>query len=154
MSADEKQLDRLFETAFRSSAEFRCWILSQTKFAGRNLTLVLLRADHPWYQSRTTGRQSETDILAVLEDTSDGRRIALHFENKTWTGKFGPDQPALYRERARDWLGLAKYGSYSDFETVLIAPRAFLDRNREGAAKFDRCISYEFMAIFIPEFAR
>jgi len=153
VSASEKTLDRLFEIAFRDSREFRQWLLKQTKFADRPLRLVLLRADHPWYQSKATKRQSETDILAVLEDERDGTRVALHFENKTWTGKFEVDQPALYHERARDWIGVSKWGNYCDYETVLVAPRVFVDRNEAAAALFDRHIAYEELADFIPEFA-
>ena len=41
---------------------------------------------------------------------------------------------------------------YSDFETMLIAPLAFKREHQTKASLFDRYISYEEIARFIPEF--
>lgn len=149
----EKVLDRIFAAKLTASNEFRTWLLGKTKFAGCTATMLLCRADHPWYISKKTGTQSETDILAVFEEISSPRRFAIHIENKTWNGKFGPNQPELYHERATDWIGLPKYHRYTDFEAILIAPLNFFEFNKERAKIFHQYVSYEDIAEFIPEFA-
>lgn len=148
----EKELDRLFAAAFGSRPEFRQWFLDRTKFSGRECHVVLLRADHPWYQSKKTGVQSETDILIVLEDVETQERFALHVENKLAKGSYTANQPALYLERAEDWRHDPKYGSYVDYETVLIAPHAFRLKNLEQSTPFHRFVAHEEIAGFIPEF--
>jgi hypothetical protein len=142
----EKQLDKVFAAKLEGSSEFRNWFLGRTKFAGLTATMLMCRSDHPWYTSRKTGIQSETDILAVFADIKTQARFAIHIENKTWTGKFGPGQPELYHERARDWIGLPKYYSYTDYEAVLIAPLSFFEFNKEKSAVFDKYVSYEEIA--------
>jgi hypothetical protein len=148
----EKQLDAFFHRAFERSEEFSTWFLARTKFAGRRARIALLRSDHPWYQSKRTGVQSETDILIVIEDLDSGSRFALHIENKLANGKFEPNQPELYHERAKDWRFTPKWGNYDAYEVVLIAPRAFRDRNADKAAIFDVYVAHEELAWFVPEF--
>ena len=148
----EKQLDASFHRAFERSGEFATWFLGRTKFSGRRIRIVLLRSDHPWYQSRKTGVQSETDILIVMEDVDTGERFALHVENKLENGKFGRNQPELYHERAADWRRTPKWGDYDDYEVVLIAPSAFRDRNAEKAKLFHVFVAHEEVAGFVPEF--
>lgn len=150
--ATEKQLDTAFHHAIERSEEFRTWFLGRTKFAGRRARIVLLRSNHPWYQSTKTGVQSETDILIILEDLDTRCRFALHVENKLANGKFGPSQPRLYRERAEDWRFVPKWGNYDEYEIVLIAPRTFRDRNAEKADTFDVFVPHEDIAAFVPEF--
>jgi len=148
----EKDLDKAIEAKFRKSGEFVTWFLSRTKFANRAANLVHLRSNHPWYQSETTGVQSETDILVVFEDAGGSNRFAIHIENKLSSGSFTENQPDLYRERAAEWVGREKYGNYDDFEVVLIAPRAFYERNGDQCRIFDRYVAHEDIAEFIPEF--
>ena len=148
----EKQLDKIFADALRDSEEFRAWVLSRTKFGNRDAEVVIIRSDHPWSRSRLTGRDSETDILLVLRDRLTAETFALHFENKRANGSFTPLQPETYQERARQWLGLPKFGAYTDFECVLIAPRAFHSANHDKAEIFDRYIAYEDIAKILPGF--
>jgi hypothetical protein len=148
----EKQLDAFFHAKFMQSAAFAEWFLSQTKFCNRSSKLVLLRSDHPWYQSKKTGAQSETEILIVLEDISTAEKFAIHIENKLANGKFGAKQPELYHERANDWRHMAKFGNYDDYEAILIAPHTFFERHPEQTKLFHRYVSHEDIARFIPEF--
>lgn len=104
--------------------------------------------------SREESREGETDVLVVFEDSLSGKRFALHIENKTATGAFTPLQPEMYRVRAEAWLGKSNYGSYEDFETMLVAPQAFYDRNAEGSSLFDRFVPHEEIAEFVREFSR
>lgn len=46
-----------------------------------------------------------------------------------------------------------KYGNYSDFETVLVAPIEFYENNFEASRCFDKYVSYEEIAILLPEFS-
>jgi len=54
--------------------------------------------------------------------------------------------------RAEKWLNQEKFGNYSDFETILIAPMEFYRRNFDAANIFDRFVSYEEISILLPEF--
>jgi hypothetical protein len=148
----EKELDRLFAAKFGACPDSRRWFLERTKFSGRQCRVLLLRADHPWYQSKKTGVQSETDILIVLEDGATQERFALHIENKLANGRYTPNQPQLYLERAEDWRDDPRYGSYDEYETVLIAPHVFHRGNIERSAPFHRFVAHEEIAAFIPEF--
>ncbi|HAN99973.1 MAG TPA: hypothetical protein DCQ98_22225 [Planctomycetaceae bacterium] len=144
----EQDFDRLLENALRDSPVFLAWLVDQTKFAGQGAVYDASRSDHPWSlvdletmdpatgETRIVRRGSETDVLLLLR-YPDGRRVALHIENKLEGGRFTPDQPAMYRARAAQWLGDPKYGSYVDFQTILIAPQSFLERHASGAAEFD-----------------
>jgi hypothetical protein len=46
-----------------------------------------------------------------------------------------------------------KYLSYDDFQTILLAPEAFVRKYPEKSALFDCHISYEAISAFIPEFS-
>lgn len=123
------------------------------------------RSNHPWGRvSRTTQdpitgesvtiiKEGETDVLVVFT-TTNGQRFALHIENKVSFGKFMPDQPELYAVRAHQWMGNPKYQSYTDFETVLVAPKMFYQRNESACRLFHRYIPHEDIAQFIPLFRR
>ena len=148
----EKLLDKAFEAKIKDSQEFRSWLLGKTKFSGRQAKLILSRSDNPWYRCKETGKDSETDILLVFEDFATRDRFALHFENKRSNGKFGERQPELYHKRANDWLHMPKWGSYRDFEVIIIAPIFFYRNNSERSAIFHRFISHEAIAEFVPEF--
>jgi len=160
---EEKQLDALLNEKLESSSLFLTWFLSKTKFNNQRYYYYWSRADHPWgtipityfYDGSgskvTENRQSETDVLLVVESDS-GRRAALHIENKLANGHFTELQPEMYHQRAAHWLLNEKYKNYSDFQTVLIAPLQFYDRNRKHAKLFDVYISHEEISQYIPEF--
>ena len=161
----EKDLDQALEYALANDKRFAAWLLDKTKFADRHANYLWSRADHPWgtieYQSAEDAKagvgpkqyQSETDVLVVFSDENN-QRFALHIENKLENGHFTELQPELYKARAEQWIGNEKYMSYTDFETVLIAPQAFYDRNCEDAEKFDRYVPYEQVGNFIADFRR
>jgi hypothetical protein len=155
----EKELDKALDDAFRTSTEFAGWFLAKTKFASRGGTYSWSRFDHPWCRMPIPSKsgagvdyvESETDVLVVFA-AADGGRFALHIENKRGSGRFTRNQADLYARRAEQWLNDRRYGDYSDFEVVLIAPLAFERLNKHGAAKFDRFVAYEEVAVHIPLF--
>ncbi|WP_153066737.1 hypothetical protein [Xanthomonas arboricola] len=161
--ATEKELDRVLAVELENNANFLEWVVSHTKFANCGATFSSCRVDHPWGShpfpsvDSTTGesiktmRQSETDVLLVVSDQS-GRLFGLHIENKVGTGKFTNLQPEMYAHRAAHWIGNPRYGGYTDFETVLLAPEVFRQRNTDQAALFDRFISHEAVGHYIPLF--
>ena len=148
-----KMQEKAFAEKVRTSPEFAKWLLSKTKFKGVDAVPILVRSDNPWYQSRRTGRQSETDILVVFERRDRSDRFALHIENKQAKETFRLDQPELYHERAADWKNTPKWGNYQDFEVMLIAPQEFYEQHKERSAIFHRYLSHEEIATFVPEFA-
>lgn len=159
----EKALDHKLALALRDNTEFRMWFLSKTKFAGRTAQCVLARSDYPWttvtLESRNeeTGeleyirRQGETDVLVVFQDET-GRRFALHIENKIHGGTFTQYQPEGYPERAKKWIGHEKYGNYTEWEAVLVAPLEFRNRVQDKLSFFGALISHEEIAEHIPAF--
>ena len=158
----EKDLDPIIEKAFNDSEDFVKWFLSKTKYTDTDARCVWSRSDSPWskitfkHVDPETGvesditRDSETDILVVLE-ADDGVRFAFHIENKLAGGSYTQYQPEMYRSRANAWINNDKYGRYTEFETVLLAPLAFYKNNLETSKPFDRYVSYEEASIFIPE---
>jgi hypothetical protein len=133
-----------------TSAAFRAWLWSKTKFSGQNADLVLTEKWHQrWYKNPVTKEESETDILLIYAD-KNGDRYALHIENKPAHGKWRPKQAERYRTRARDRM---QVGRYVDFEIILLAPTAFIMRHPVETALFDFTISYEDVSVFVPEFA-
>ena len=163
-SYSEKDLDQILDKGFINSSSFAKWFLSKTRFSKLNATYKWSRSDHPWGrvplevinpltgENETVIRESETDVLVVFE-TEDNRSIALHIENKLADGTYTQYQPELYGERAKLWLNTEKYSNYSDFETVLVAPIEFYANNFKESQCFDKFISYEEIAILLPEFA-
>lgn len=125
--------------------------MSKTKFSERNVELVTDEKWHQrWYRDPSSNRDSETDILLMFADASDGNRYALHIENKPNHRKWEPDQPENYRKRAENRKSAWRY---VDYQIVLLAPVLFIARYPVEAAQFDLLISYEDVAAFIPEFA-
>lgn len=104
-----------------------------------------------WWCSLPDGSQSETDLFFVFE--AEGYRFALHIENKPPSGSLSFQQACGYRRRATFKANSPGWLSYIDFETLLLAPLSFIDVNREAASQFDRTISYESTAQFVPVFA-
>jgi hypothetical protein len=139
------------------------WLVSHSKFSGCRVTFVSCRANHPWGahpfpgvdpntgECITTKRQSETDVLLVVSD-QDGQLLGIHIENKVGAGKFTDLQPEMYAYRAAHWIGNSRYGGYTDFDTVLLAPEAFQQRNASQATLFGCFISHEAVGQHIPLF--
>jgi hypothetical protein len=153
MKFSAKQQEDAFAEKVRTSPEFVDWFLSLTPFAGKTVEPILIRSDNPWYQSKKTGRQSETDILLVFAEKSTGERFAIHIENKTIGDHFRPEQAELYHERADDWRNTEKWGNYEQFVCVLTAPQKFLDKHADQVAKFHAHVSHETLSNFLPQFS-
>jgi hypothetical protein len=148
---DELHLDGLFWSAFSTDEQFRTWVLNQTAFSPSDHALVLEEKWHQrWFRDPDTGRESETDILAILVAMSDGSRHALHIENKPPHRTWEPQQAENYKKRALD---RRQAWQYDPFQTVLLAPRTFISRWRAEAAQFDVLLTYEDVGLYIPEFA-
>ena len=161
--ATEKELDLALKAALESDQTFLEWFISQTKFSGCGAKLVSCRADSPWGshpfqstdpatgESTITTRQSETDVLLVVANR-EGELLGIHIENKVGAGKFTNLQPEMYAQRAAHWLEKPHYGGYVDFETVLVAPDAFRQRNAVQAEHFGCFISHEAVGHHISLF--
>lgn len=162
-AASEKELDRALDKALANSTEFADWFLARTSFAGNRGLRVWSRSDHPWgrvpmqlenpetQRIETVVKESETDIIVVYLLES-GARVGLHIENKVGLGKFRPNQADFYAQRARAWVDIENYGSYTAWGTVLVAPQEFRDRFHEESSKFDAFISHEDISQFVPLF--
>lgn len=160
----EKSLDQAIDDTFKSNPDFVKWFLCRTKFAGVQASYFWSRSNNPWGRikiqipNEATGemetiiRESETDVLVVFESDA-GRRFAVHIENKLSTGSFTPYQVEMYPIRAEKWQGDSRYRNYQDWDTVLIAPVHFVDRNKADCKKFGQIVTHEELAEFIPEFA-
>ncbi len=160
----EKDLDKILDDAFINSASFSKWFLSKTRFSDIDALYKWSRSDNPWGRftfeitnskdgtTESVTRDSETDILVVFED-KDQYRFALHIENKLANGHYTDYQPEFYTKRARAWLNNDKFGNYKDFETVLVAPIEFYEKNFQTSQHFDKFISYEEVGILLPEFS-
>lgn len=163
MRTSEKELDHELALHLRDNPDFQKWFLGKTRFASRPSKRILSRSDHPWTtvtievknsasgKTKRIRRQGETDILVVFEDNS-GERFALHIENKIAGGKFTDYQPEGYPKRAEKWVGQEKYGNYTEWETILVAPVEFKERLSEQAARFGVYVSHEEIAEYIPSF--
>ncbi|WP_086774782.1 hypothetical protein [Vibrio coralliirubri] len=160
----EKELDAVLNNAVETNPDFLRWFVHQTKFRSGRYKYLWSRSDHPWgtidferLDPATNGtvyerRQSETDILVVLEG-QDGGRVALHIENKLSDGHFTEYQAEMYSQRAKQWMNKEKFKSYTDFQTILIAPQFFYNNNIEKARLFDCYISHEDIGTYLAEFA-
>lgn len=162
---NEKDLDKILDDGFKNSELFTKWFLSKTKFSNLCLSYKWSRSDHPWgrftfevedpetRKKVEVNRDSETDILVVFENNSN-KNVALHIENKLANGKYTQYQPEFYSKRAEAWRNKEKYGNYTDFETVLVAPIEFYADNFEASQNFDKFVSYEEVGILLPEFSK
>lgn len=163
MRIPEVDLDHAFAETLEADYDFQHWLLSGSRFSWLVDEARLLvneqasarRARHWWKQwwcELPDGSQSETDIFAVFEG-ANGRRFALHIEDKPGDGILTFRQASDYRRRAIFMARKERYLSYEDFETILIAPQIFLDSHADCRAQFDRAISYEALAQQIPLFS-
>ena len=162
-SPDEASLDTALAEALFPHSELATWLLAQTRFRDEVAECVFCRSDNPWSTVRierqnpvsgepeVLSRQCETDVLAVFQ-TTDGRRLAVHIENKLASGSFTEMQPELYRERLQQWKNRTKLGEYSDATSLLVAPQAFYERFKTQAQVFEAFVSHEELAERIPAF--
>lgn len=160
----EDKLCELFADKLVSSSTFAFWILNQTKFSAHAANSRILHEEqaairprkhwwrHWWCALPNSAIQSETDIFVVFE-RADRSRFALHMENKKLGRKFEPRQEELYLLRAQHMMNKPECLGYSDFQTVLIAPEIYRQREPTRCAGFGCFISYEAIAAFISEFA-
>jgi hypothetical protein len=158
-------LDEAIANALVNDEKLASWFLGQTKFAQEAAKCVLVRADNPWSKVNLShspaedatlvelSKECETDVLAIFE-TKDGRRLALHIENKLANGSFTPLQPELYRERLTQWRMKPKLGMYTEATSVLVAPLAFYQRNEPAAKIFDSYVSHEDLSVHIEPFGQ
>ena len=159
----ESQLDEQLAIALRTRRTFAQWFLERTKFRLEQALCVFCREDNPWSsvaserldpisgEVEVVKKDRETDVLAIYE-TSDGRRLALHIENKLENGSFTPNQPQSYQERLTQWRLREKLGMYEEATSVLVAPQAFYERNKTEAQTFESYIPYEELAMHIEAF--
>jgi hypothetical protein len=163
MRIAEVQLDHAFAEKVESSAEFVKFLLTAGRFSrfAENAMLLLEEQSQArkakywwkhWWCRLPDGTESETDLFLVFE--CSGERFSIHIENKTLDGVIDINQAVGYRKRATFKANQSKWLSYTDYETILMAPQAFLDANEQCVAQFDRSIPYEEIGNFIPLFAQ
>jgi hypothetical protein len=162
----ELDLDRAFANRLTASLEFCSWLLNRTKFADSSHQVILLDKEQMackprkkpenwwrhWWCKLEDGTESETDIFVVFGFKDSTKRIALHIEDKPPHGKFTPEQWLNYHRRAEFMRNTGKFMNYSEFTTVLLAPRHFIEVNHDRAGHFECQISYEELATEIPLF--
>jgi hypothetical protein len=144
----EKDLDLMLEHSIWTDNAFRHWFLTKCGLEADNWKCVWSRADSPWttvINEDGKSSQGETDVLIVFANP-DGDRMALHIENKRPGGKFVAGQAAQYPLRAAKLSSKAKYGSYSQWRTVLVAPKRLVDEHPTDVAHFDASVPYEEVA--------
>ncbi|WP_448173933.1 hypothetical protein [Rhizobacter fulvus] len=159
----EKQLDQAFDAELRDNSAFLAWLTNRLAHGQTYSRWHWSRANYAWGKvklllpNHVTGalesvwREGETDVLVVLEG-AEGGRLGVHIENKRATGSFTPFQPDVCAARAEAWVGNPKYESYHQWETVLLAPRAFYKRNELEARKFTTFVPHEEVAPWVPLF--
>jgi len=164
-SSVEASLDAALAEALFKQPEFAKWLLGRTRFRDEVAECVFCRSDNSWSAVRlerpnpvsgeleVLSKQCETDVLAVFQ-TPDGRRLALHIENKLATGSFTHLQPELYQQRLQQWRNRPKLGQYSDATSVLVAPEAFAAKHGAQAQLFEAYVSHEELAQHLPAFIR
>jgi len=149
---DEKELDRVLGAALRTDDQFLSWMFAKSNLPEQGWRRVLIRDDWPWGAPKGDQKKfRETDVLVVCEDIH-GNRLALHIENKGIQRPFDPDQASDYPRRARAWVGVEKWGNYSQWKCVLIAPRDYTKRYPVDCSHFDVHVSYEEVAEQLPLF--
>jgi hypothetical protein len=164
MRIAEVELDHAFAETLERAPDFQHWLLASSRFSWMAEGARLLVSEQTsarkarhwwkhWWCELPDGSQSETDIFAVFEG-ANGLRFALHVEDKPCDGVLTLRQAADYRRRAIFMARKERYLSYQDFETILIAPRSFIDAHLDCQAQFDRAIAYEALARHIPLFGQ
>ena len=162
MRISEAELDHAFAECLSTSAAFQQWLLGRGRFARYAATARLLHEEQAsvrkkakhwwkhWWCRMPDGSDGETDIFAVFE--AGDVRFAIHIENKPPDGSLSMRQASRYRPRAAFKAFEEGWLSYSDFETILIAPRDFIATHGDQCRQFDVTITYEEIARFVPIF--
>ncbi len=159
----EGDLDQAFARAFEADGQMRAWLLGGGRFA-RLANEARLLIDEQiearsttvnnwwrwWWCKLPDGSESETDLFFVFQHQE--MRFAIHIENKPRHGKISLKQASDYRRRAAFMSNDPRWLDYSDFETILLAPKSLIETNPEEASQFDRCVFYESVAPFVPLF--
>ena len=163
MKMDEKSIDAALENAFIQNREFQHLFLTLIDVNPDEYEYHWSRSDNPWSRieavviDEETGepekitRDSETDVIVILQHRHSDKRLAIHIENKLANGHFTKYQPQLYPIRAESWKNTDKFQNYSDFVTVLVAPDAFYHKYSVQAKPFDHYVSYESLKDYLPE---
>ena len=158
----EFELDHALAEALAATPDLQKWLLSHGRFSRLADKATLLISEQAsarksarhwwkhWWCRLPDGSESETDIFLVFE--ADGTRFALHIEDKPPRGKLEFRQAADYRRRAAFKSNSSDWLNYCDFEVLLLAPAQFIDAHSECVAQFDRAITYEDVARFVPLF--
>ena len=158
------ELDHAFADALHDSVVFREWILSGGRFARYAAAATLLWDEQGnarrakfwwkhWWCRMPDGSEGETDIFVVFE-IDKARRFALHIENKPPHGKLAFEQANAYRRRAAYKSNDPLWLNYEVFEVLIVASQTFLSDNDECVRQFDRAISYENIARYVPLFGQ
>jgi hypothetical protein len=143
---DEQDIDLMLLEELCVSPSFRSWLV-ETLFGGN---LEVGEFQGAWH-SVTDPSGGESDLILAFIPPGRDRVTALLIENKI-DAPFQPRQDEQYRERGERGRDV---GLWHDFHTCLIAPRKYLETNRDVA--FDRRITYEEIASWFaaqPEDAR
>ncbi len=157
----EDELCGLFADQVRASPSFAEWLLGRTKFASVASSARLLAEElekrkavkwwrNWWASVDEVNRQSETDILLLFGIGDGPDRFALHIEAKV-DAVFSPFQPQDYAVRGRHMATNPRL-LYSDFDTIIIAPRKYLEKYPVECAHFGSSISFDEIAAHIPAF--
>ena len=77
--------------------------------------------------------------------------IGISCDKPPW-GKLRTDQENDYGRRAVFMAGQERFMNYSEYETMLLAPRAFLEMYGDRCAVFGSSVSYEDVSALVPEF--
>jgi hypothetical protein len=164
MRKKESDLDSAFARKIKESPEFVSWLLSRTKFSQYGSRVRLLDEEqasirprkfwwkHWWCTIPELTEQRETDIFVAFEIMDTGERFALHVENKLSNGTFSQGQAEAYGFRARHMMNKVRYLNYTDYQTILISPISFKNKNGTKCDLFNCHITHEDIAKFIPEF--
>jgi hypothetical protein len=147
MRVVEKDLDLLLEHALWEKADFRGWFLAACGVPENDWRCDWSRADRVWttvLDEEGKRCEGETDLLVVLENAGFERR-ALHIENKQPGRPFETEQAAQYPRRAAKLAAKKRYGNYTSWRTVLVAPKKLCEDDAEEAAHFDVVVDYNEM---------
>lgn len=167
--ASELNYAKPFADALVASADFRRWVLSQTKFAARAEGARLLHEEmlkarsrnvKSWWRSHFSEKCTcpgchgqETDMLAIFEDEG-GERFALHVEVKHPGDHFKEkgDQAEAYPMRARCWAAKppAKVLPHSDATTMLLCSASRLCDYEHHLGHFGSVLTFETVAGQFP----
>ena len=148
MKVREKDLDLLLEHALWESSGVRGWLLQACGLSAANWNCVWSRADNVWtsvLDAKGTKLEGETDVLVGTQNAGN-ERLALHIENKRPGRRFVNEQAVQYPLRAAKLAASEKYGNYTSWRTILVAPRSLIEEHQDEVAYFDALVDYHELA--------